>query len=91
MGNGQVSVGDDTPTGEPENGPRGPYITDKDDGTANRDGPRRQQRPATAPDNGRCRPAPRPRSRKRANSAATDKAAGAVEARRKKAKLPSFI
>jgi hypothetical protein len=33
MGKGQVSVGDDTPTGEPENGPRGPYITDKDDGT----------------------------------------------------------
>jgi hypothetical protein len=33
MGNGQLSVGDDTPTGEPENGPRGPYITDKDDGT----------------------------------------------------------
>lgn len=28
-----LSVGDDTPTGEPENGPRGPYITDKDDGT----------------------------------------------------------
>ena len=33
MGKGQMSVGDDTPTGEPENGPRGPYITDKDDGT----------------------------------------------------------
>jgi hypothetical protein len=33
MPKGQVSVGDDTPTGEPENGPRGPYITDKDDGT----------------------------------------------------------
>ena len=33
MGKGEVSVGDDTPTGEPENGPRGPYITDKDDGT----------------------------------------------------------
>jgi hypothetical protein len=33
MGNGQLSVGDDTSTGEPENGPRGPYITDKDDGT----------------------------------------------------------
>lgn len=33
MGKGQLSVGDDTPTGEPENGPRGPYITDKDDGT----------------------------------------------------------
>lgn len=34
MSNGQLSVGDDTPTGEPENGPRGPYITDKDDGTS---------------------------------------------------------
>jgi hypothetical protein len=33
MGKGQLSVGDDTPTGEPENGPNGPYITDKDDGT----------------------------------------------------------
>lgn len=33
MGKAQVSVGDDTPTGEPENGPPGPYITDKDDGT----------------------------------------------------------
>jgi hypothetical protein len=33
MAKGQMSVGDDTPTGEPENGPRGPYITDKDDGT----------------------------------------------------------
>ncbi|MEA2984179.1 MAG: hypothetical protein QOD94_433 [Alphaproteobacteria bacterium] len=33
MGKGQMSIGDDTPTGEPENGPRGPYITDKDDGT----------------------------------------------------------
>ena len=33
MGKGQLSVGDDTPTGEPENGPKGPYITDEDDGT----------------------------------------------------------
>ena len=33
MAKGQLSVGDDTPTGEPENAPRGPYITDKDDGT----------------------------------------------------------
>lgn len=33
MGKGRLSIGDDTPTGEPENGPRGPYITDKDDGT----------------------------------------------------------
>jgi hypothetical protein len=32
MGKGRLSVGDDTPTGEPENGPQGPYITDEDDG-----------------------------------------------------------
>ena len=36
MGKGQMSIGDDTPTGEPDNGPRGPYITDKDDGTRKR-------------------------------------------------------
>lgn len=36
MGKGQMSIGDDMPTGEPENGPRGPYITDKDDGTRKR-------------------------------------------------------
>lgn len=29
----RTSIGDDTTTGEPQNGPRGPYITDKDDGT----------------------------------------------------------
>jgi hypothetical protein len=29
MGKGQTSIGDDTPSGEPENGPRGPYITDE--------------------------------------------------------------
>ena len=33
MAKTQVSIGDDTPTGEPDNGPRGPYITDEDDGT----------------------------------------------------------
>jgi hypothetical protein len=33
LGKGQVSVGDDTGTGEPENGPKGPYITEDDDGT----------------------------------------------------------
>lgn len=31
--NSRISVGDDTATGEPENGPRGPYITADDDGT----------------------------------------------------------
>jgi hypothetical protein len=35
-GGGAISVGDDTPTGEPENGPAGPYITDKDDGSRQR-------------------------------------------------------
>ena len=40
MGKGEMSIGDDTPTGEPENGPRGPYITDKDDGTRRRRLPR---------------------------------------------------
>jgi hypothetical protein len=29
-----ISVGDDTPSGEPQNGPTGPYITDDDDGSA---------------------------------------------------------
>jgi hypothetical protein len=33
MGKGQMSVGDDTATGQPENGPKGPYITDTEDGT----------------------------------------------------------
>ena len=33
MAKSSISIGDDTPTGEPENAPRGPYITDKDDGT----------------------------------------------------------
>jgi hypothetical protein len=33
MGKPDISVGDDTSTGEPANGPRGPYITDEDDGS----------------------------------------------------------
>ena len=33
MARSKISVGDDTPSGEPENGPKGPYITDKDDGS----------------------------------------------------------
>lgn len=33
MPRSKISVGDDTPSGEPENGPKGPYITDKDDGS----------------------------------------------------------
>lgn len=33
MGRARISVGDDTPSGEPEIGPKGPYITDKDDGS----------------------------------------------------------
>jgi hypothetical protein len=32
MAESSISLGDDTPTGEPENAPRRPYITDKDDG-----------------------------------------------------------
>jgi len=28
-----ISIGDDTPTGEPENAPEGPYITPDDDGS----------------------------------------------------------
>ena len=31
MGNAKISVGDDTPTGEPKSGPKGPYTTDKTD------------------------------------------------------------
>jgi hypothetical protein len=46
MAPGQMSVGDDTPDGEPENGPRGPYITDKDDGT-----PKPDTKPDTKKDN----------------------------------------
>lgn len=33
MRKGDLSLGDDTPTGEPEPGPRGPYIMAEDDGT----------------------------------------------------------
>lgn len=49
MGRGRLSIGDDTPTGEPENGPRGPYITDKDDGT---------RKPARSKEDGGRRRAP---------------------------------
>jgi hypothetical protein len=31
-----ISIGDDTPTGEPQNGPRGPYIEDTTDDTTAR-------------------------------------------------------
>lgn len=48
-----MSIGDDTPTGEPENGPRGPYITDKDDGTP------KLQRTSDGSDDGKA-PAKRP-------------------------------
>lgn len=33
MGKAAISIGDDTPTGEPGNAPEGPYITAADDGT----------------------------------------------------------
>jgi hypothetical protein len=44
MAKSSISIGDDTPTGEPENGPRGPYITDKDDGTRDARGEKPRQR-----------------------------------------------
>jgi hypothetical protein len=53
MGKGRMSIGDDTLTGEPDNGPKGPYITDKDDGT-------RSPQPGPAKDNGREEPGKRP-------------------------------
>jgi hypothetical protein len=31
VANSKISVGDDTSTGEPANGPKGPYITDDSD------------------------------------------------------------
>lgn len=31
MSKSKISVGDDTPTGEPENAPKGPYTTDETD------------------------------------------------------------
>jgi hypothetical protein len=31
MAKSGISIGDDTPTGEPQNGPRGPYIDDESD------------------------------------------------------------
>ncbi len=36
MGKANISVGDDTPTGEPSDAPEGPYITDDDDGSRTR-------------------------------------------------------
>lgn len=33
MAKSGISIGDDTPTGEPQNGPRGPYIDDDTDDT----------------------------------------------------------
>jgi hypothetical protein len=46
MAKSSISIGDDTPTGEPENAPRGPYITDKDDGTRDPRGQKPPQRQA---------------------------------------------
>ena len=40
MPKGRISIGVDDATGQPANAPRGPYITDEDDGTT----PRRKQR-----------------------------------------------
>jgi len=33
MAKASISIGVDDATGQPENGPEGPYITDEDDGT----------------------------------------------------------
>jgi hypothetical protein len=44
MAKASISVGVDDATGQPENAPPGPYITDEDDGSR----PRRK-RPADAP------------------------------------------
>ncbi len=51
MAKSSISIGEDTPTGEPDNAPKGPYITDKDDGTRNQKAPktdRRRRKPQTA-------------------------------------------
>jgi hypothetical protein len=48
MAKSSISIGDDTPTGEPENAPKGPYITDKDDGTRDAGGQKPSQRKARA-------------------------------------------
>jgi hypothetical protein len=50
MGKGRLSIGDDTPSGEPENGPKGPYITDeRDDVTRGQGGPAADRRPRQRP------------------------------------------
>jgi hypothetical protein len=40
MPRGRISIGVDDATGQPATAPRGPYITDEDDGTAPRRKPR---------------------------------------------------
>lgn len=50
MPRSRISVGDDTPSGEPENGPKGPYITDKDDGSQSPAGEPVKPDPARKPD-----------------------------------------
>jgi hypothetical protein len=50
MPKGKLSVGDDTPDGEPQAGPKGPYITDESDDTlAEHKKPRSRDQDATEP------------------------------------------
>ena len=90
MGKGQVSVGDDTPTGEPENGPRGPASPTRMTVRGNQGGPATTVPAIKLRANSHCQLVPRQKSQKKANSAATDQTARAVEARQKKAKLPGI-
>ena len=59
MSKSKISVGDDTPTGEPKNAPKGPYTTDEtDDETRARKKPGRTETEITqkselGSDNGR--------------------------------------
>ena len=46
MGKGKLSIGDDTATGEPKNGPKGPYIPADDDGTPRDNRPGKQPLPS---------------------------------------------
>lgn len=63
MANSKISVGDDTATGEPVNGPKGPYITDDSDD---------EMRDATTP-------AAKPRSDRSRDVSKNDIASGAPD------------
>jgi hypothetical protein len=64
MAKAAISIGDDTPTGEPDTAPEGPYIT------ANDDGSRRKRRKSTAART--RRPQPGPTTKRPRGSARTD-------------------